>query len=53
MTSVKNVFDIGTIKIMGLLAALASLTAFASATNLCSFWFNQPVMPESVRMMNK
>lgn len=53
MTTFKKVFGKGTFKILGMMATLASLTAFASAANLCSFWFNQPEMPESVRMMHK
>jgi len=53
MTGIKNLADITTRKVLMAAAGLASLTAMVSAFGLCFFWFNQPRMPESVRLMGK
>lgn len=53
MTSVKNAIHVTNLKLLGAIAALASLMALVSQYHLCFVWFHQPVMPESVRMMKK
>jgi cyclic lactone autoinducer peptide len=53
MTKVKRFADISLRKVLAAAAALASLTALASTTNLCYIWFHQPQMPESVRRMGR
>ena len=53
MSIVKHAVNITTQKVLLAAAALASLMALVSTTNMCFFWFHQPQMPESVRGMGK
>jgi cyclic lactone autoinducer peptide len=53
MSKCKNIADITVRKVLLAAAGLASLTAMISVYNLCFFWFHQPQMPESVRLMGK
>lgn len=53
MSGIKTFAEITTRKVLLAVAALASLTALVSTTNLCFIWFHQPKMPESVRQMGK
>ena len=53
MSNVKRIIDVTNLKLLGAVAALASLLAIANQFNLCFIWFHQPVMPEAVRMMRK
>ena len=53
MTAVKKITEVTVQNILLAAAALASLTALASTSNLCFLWFHQPKMPESVRLMGK
>jgi cyclic lactone autoinducer peptide len=53
MAACKHIADITVQKVLLATAALASLTAMVSTTNLCFIWFHQPKMPESVRQMGR
>lgn len=53
MTGIRRFADITTRKVLIAAAALASLVALVSTTNLCFIWFHQPEMPESVRQMGR
>ena len=53
MATIKRFANITTRKVLLAAAALASLTALVSTTNLCFIWFHQPQMPECVRQMGK
>lgn len=53
MTQIKKIVNTVNVQLLGAVAALAVITAAASVSNLCCYWFHQPKMPDSVRFMKK
>ena len=53
MTLMKKFFEVTNLKLLGAVAAFASLLAIANQFSLCFIWFHQPVVPDAVRMMRK
>ena len=53
MPTVRHAIEVTGMKMLGAVAALASLMAIVSQLGLCFVWFHQPKVPDAVRMMHR